>query len=181
MVCLHTGTMGVHPACFFIVRAEDVATQDGNRPRNTPSYSVYSSCCRAPTGDRQEFLIDERVDLFHVKLAVAVLVHHVEERHERTMIFQLFLFEIFVVVRVGGLKLAGVVASCVLGSVLAAVGVEFQADLADRDLDVAVGEFLNADLGRQGFGVPTRRLDRRGSVPTWNASSVRFAASASTT
>ena len=29
MVCLHTGTMGVHPACFFINRAWELATSLG--------------------------------------------------------------------------------------------------------------------------------------------------------
>ena len=104
----------------------------------------------ALVGDRQDhlaprglrLLIDERVDLLHVELAVAVRVHRVEQRGERAVVLHFRLLEVLVVVLVGGLELAGIVALGVLGGVLAAVGVEFQADLADGDLDVAVGELL---------------------------------------
>ena len=78
------------------------------------------------------------------------------------MVLHFCLFEIFVVVLVGGLELAGIVALGVLGGVLAAIGVEFEADLADRDFDVAGGEFLDANLRRQGLGAAAGRLDRRG-------------------
>src|SRR5271165_7033767 len=55
MVCLHTGTMGVHPACFFINRAGKVATLERNRARKYSSYLVQPSFHRAPTGGRQAF------------------------------------------------------------------------------------------------------------------------------
>src|SRR6202030_2465382 len=56
MVCLHTGTMGVHPACFFIDWAARVATPERNRPENTSPYLAHPTCHRAPTGEREERL-----------------------------------------------------------------------------------------------------------------------------
>src|SRR5271157_309580 len=56
MVCLHTATMGVHPACFFTDRVEKDATLAWNRAGKQSSYLVHSSLYCAPTGERQEFL-----------------------------------------------------------------------------------------------------------------------------
>ena len=113
---------------------------------------------RAPLiGDREHhltsrgvgLLIDELVDLLHVKLSVAVRIHRVKQRGERPVVFHFWLFEIFVVVFVSGLELAGIVTLGVFDGVLAAVGMEFKAELADRDLDVTLGEPLNVDLAGQ--------------------------------
>src|SRR5271157_3463700 len=54
MVCLHTATMGVHPACFFTDRVEKDATLAWNRAGKQSSYLVHSSLYCAPTGERQE-------------------------------------------------------------------------------------------------------------------------------
>src|SRR5438874_855854 len=43
MVCLHTGTMGVHLACFFIVRAGEVASPGPESHRKTLLLSYASS------------------------------------------------------------------------------------------------------------------------------------------
>src|SRR5271157_3346495 len=56
MVCLHTATMGVHPACFFTDRVEKDATLARNRAGKQSSYLVHSSLYCAPTGERQEKL-----------------------------------------------------------------------------------------------------------------------------
>src|SRR5271157_3410999 len=56
MVCLHTATMGVHPACFFTDRVEKDATLAWNRAGKQSSYLVHSSLYCAPTGERQEII-----------------------------------------------------------------------------------------------------------------------------
>ena len=81
------------------------------------------------------------------------------------MVLHFGFLEILVIVLVGCLELAGIVALGVIGRVLAAVGVELEAHLADRDLDVSVGELLDANLGRQRLGARARRLDRRRGRP----------------
>src|SRR5208337_4728157 len=43
IVCLHTGTMGVHPACFFTDRAGKVATPERNLAGKHSSHLVYPS------------------------------------------------------------------------------------------------------------------------------------------
>ena len=43
MVCLHTGTMGVHPACIVIDRAGKVATPERNSAGKHSSYLAYLS------------------------------------------------------------------------------------------------------------------------------------------
>src|SRR5271157_1942690 len=43
MVYLHTCTMGVHPACLFIVRAGKVATPERNLAGKHSSHLVYLS------------------------------------------------------------------------------------------------------------------------------------------
>src|SRR5271157_1422743 len=55
MVCLHTATMGVHPACFFTDRVEKDATLAWNRAGKQSSYLVHSSLYCAPTGERQAY------------------------------------------------------------------------------------------------------------------------------
>jgi len=54
MVCLHTGTgtMGVHPACFFTDRAGIVATPVRNLAGNHSPYLAHPTPHRAPTGKR---------------------------------------------------------------------------------------------------------------------------------
>src|SRR5271157_3115573 len=60
MVCLHTATMGVHPACFFTDRVEKDATLAWNRAGKQSSYLVHSSLYCAPTGERQGIFADRR-------------------------------------------------------------------------------------------------------------------------
>src|SRR5271157_549554 len=55
MVCLRTGTMGVHPACFFIDRAGKVATPERNLAGKNSLYLAHPLHHRAPTGGRQAF------------------------------------------------------------------------------------------------------------------------------
>src|SRR5271157_2045812 len=55
MVCLRTGTMGVHPACFFIDRAGKVATPERNLAGENSLYLAHPHHHRAPTGGRQAF------------------------------------------------------------------------------------------------------------------------------
>ncbi len=55
MVYLHTGTMGVHPACFFIDEAGKVATPARNLAGNHSPYLAHPLPHRAPTGERQAF------------------------------------------------------------------------------------------------------------------------------
>src|SRR5271157_3271617 len=56
MVGLHTGTMGVHPACFFVDGAGIIASPARNLARNYSSYLVHPTPHRAPTGECQAIM-----------------------------------------------------------------------------------------------------------------------------
>src|SRR4051812_21081669 len=66
MVYLHTGTMGVHPACFFINLAGKIATIKQNPARKYSACLVQLSFHRAPTGGRQGKFFDT-IDHGHLR------------------------------------------------------------------------------------------------------------------
>ena len=134
-------------------------TRPGRRcrgPRGRPSrrsrFEVEDAEDRpALVGGRQDqpaprglgLAVDEVVQLLGVELAVAVAVEELEEagqgRGVVLVLGQLGLLEVAVLVGVGGLELGREGPPGVVGRAGAVVDVDVQADLADGDLDVAVG------------------------------------------
>ena len=90
MVCLHTGTMGVHPACIFIDRAGKVATPERNSAGKHSSYLAYLSpllrtnwrapgifsAVNASVGPPHFFVISSNLTTINIRTIGSVLTLH---------------------------------------------------------------------------------------------------------